>query len=117
MAGPGIAQRSKRLKKCGHDSEMLKISLLALSAVACATAFTPSTFLPNAQLQRCRPAINLRMTATEPAAPAQIGKRAEYFSASFAHPQPVGILHTCDLKLRFTLSRKNSFRDTRSRSR
>jgi hypothetical protein len=69
----------------------IRLGFLAAS-LALASAFNmPASFLPKSQLHSGRSSLRLRMTATEPAAAPQIGKRAEHFSASFAHPQPVEI--------------------------
>lgn len=68
---------------------MLKIVVLAASALSCASAFQIplSGSIASARTNRV---IGLRMTAAaEPAAAAEVGKRAEHFSAAIAHPQPV----------------------------
>lgn len=70
----------------------IRLGFLAATTLALASAFNmPTSFLPKSQLHSARSSLSLRMTATEPAAAPQIGKRAEHFSASFAHPQPVTI--------------------------
>jgi hypothetical protein len=77
-------------KKIVGLPKMLKICLLAASALACSAFQAPASFpnTPQLRMGRCS-TLPLRMTATEPAPAVQIGKRAEHFSASFAHPTPV----------------------------
>ena len=65
------------------------IIFLALAAVASATTPKQRLSMPNAQLQSRQRAIDLRTTAKEPAAPAQMGKRAGNKSDSLADPQQV----------------------------